>query len=84
MGWVLDAHSREITSEVADFPILPPGGYHLAETVSDTVPNQICRVPLSAPNDLGATDVKTRTLFLPSQTINQCEHAARIGEPSLR
>ena len=52
MGWVLDAHSREITSEVADLPILPPGGYHLAETVSDTVPNQICRTPLSAPNDI--------------------------------
>lgn len=68
--WLLDTHPHEITGKVEDFLVFPPGVYHVVETVGNTAPNQICRIPLSAPNDPALAEVK-------------CSHSFPILKPSI-
>ena len=56
----------------------------MGETVGNALPNQICYIPVSAPNDPAAPKLKGLTLLVPPQAIYQREHAARIRESSLR
>ena len=48
---MLDTHPHEITGEVDNFLVLPPGAYHVGETVRNTAPNQVYRIPQSVPNN---------------------------------
>ena len=48
---MLGTHPHEIIGEVEDFCVLPPGVCHVSETVSNTVPNQVYRIPHLAPDN---------------------------------
>ena len=79
----MEAHLHEFAEQVENFLILPPGARDVGEAVGNAFPNQIYRIPASAPDNRVSPKSKGLTFFLSPQIINQCEHAACIGESSL-